>query len=46
MKGNVIKSVLYNRDGTVDYVFDNEELNKILEPFISKNKEVNNKDFY
>ena len=40
MEGEVIKSILYNRDGTVDYVFDNEKLNDILEQDsnISNNK--------
>ena len=36
MEGEVIKSILYNRDGTVDYVIDNEKLNKILEPYSNK----------
>ena len=35
MEDEVIKSVLYNRDGTVEYVIDNEKLNKILEPYSS-----------
>ena len=32
MEGEVIKAILYNRDGTVDYVIDNEKLNEVLEP--------------
>jgi len=35
MEGEVIKAILYNRDGTVDYVLDNEKLNEILEPYSS-----------
>ena len=35
MEDEVIKSVLYNRDGTVDYVIDNEKLNEVLESSLS-----------
>ena len=38
MEGEVIKAILYNRDGTVDYVIDNEKLNEILEQFMNDNK--------
>lgn len=29
----VIKDVLYNKDGTVDYVFDDAKLNEVIAPF-------------
>lgn len=29
----VIKGVLYNKDGTVDYVFDDAKLDEIIAPF-------------
>ncbi len=29
----VIKGVLYNKDGTVDYVFDDVKLDEIIAPF-------------
>ena len=39
--GGVIKCVLYNKDGTVDYVFDNDKLNEIITLFINnKIKEI------
>lgn len=29
----IIKDVLYNKDGTVDYVFDDVKLNEVIAPF-------------
>ena len=29
----VIKGVLYNKDGTVDYVFDDVKLDEVIAPF-------------
>lgn len=29
----IIKDVLYNKDGTVDYVFDDAKLDEIIAPF-------------
>lgn len=33
----VIKGILYNKDGTVDYVFDDARLNEVIAPFINEN---------
>lgn len=33
----VIKDVLYNKDGTIDYVFDDAKLDEIIAPFINEN---------
>jgi len=35
MEGEVIKAILYNKDGTVDYVIDKEKLKEVLEPYSS-----------
>lgn len=32
----VIKGVLYNKDGTVDYVFDDAKLDKVIAPFMNE----------
>ena len=32
----IIKDVLYNKDGTVDYVFDDAKLDEIIAPFINE----------
>lgn len=29
----IIKGVLYNKDGTVDYVFDDSKLDEVIAPF-------------
>ena len=34
----IIKDVLYNKDGTVDYVFDDSKLDEIIAPFINKKR--------
>lgn len=34
---NIIKCFLYNKDGTIDYVFDNAKLDEIIAPFVNKN---------
>lgn len=34
---DVIKYVLYNKDGTVDYVFDDAKLNEVIAPFVNGN---------
>lgn len=31
--GGIIKGVLYNKDGTVDYVFDDVKLDEVIAPF-------------
>lgn len=33
----IIKGVLYNKDGTVDYVFDDVKLDEVIAPFENKN---------
>ena len=33
----IIKGVLYNKDGTVDYVFDDDKLDEVITPFVNKN---------
>ncbi len=33
----IIKGVLYNKDGTVDYVFDDVKLDEIIAPFENEN---------
>ena len=33
----VIKGVLYNKDGTVGYVFDDAKLDEVVAPFENKN---------
>ncbi len=35
----VIKGVLYNKDGTVDYVFDDAKLNEIIAPLTNDSSE-------
>lgn len=32
----VIQAVLYNQDGTVDYVFDDAKLDEIIAPFMNE----------
>ena len=32
----VIKGVLYNKDGTVDYVFDDAKLDEVIAPFVNE----------
>ena len=32
----IIKGVLYNKDGTVDYVFDDAKLDEVIAPFINE----------
>ena len=34
---DIIKCVLYNKDGTVDYVFDDTKLDEIIAPFLNEN---------
>ena len=34
---DIIKCVLYNKDGTVDYVFDDAKLDEIIAPFLNEN---------
>jgi len=29
----IIKGILYNKDGTVDYVFDDVKLDEVIAPF-------------
>lgn len=33
----IIKCVLYNKDGTVDYVFDDVKLDEVIAPFENEN---------
>lgn len=43
----VIKCVLYNKDGTVDYVFDDAKLDEIIAPLINDNfKSDDNKQLF
>lgn len=32
----IIKGVLYNKDGTVDYVFDDVKLDEVITPFVNE----------
>ena len=32
----IIKGFLYNKDGTVDYVFDDAKLDEIIAPFVNE----------
>lgn len=32
----VIKGIFYNKDGTVDYVFDDVKLNEVITPFVNE----------
>lgn len=34
---DIIKCVLCNKDGTIDYVFDDAKLDEIIAPFINEN---------
>lgn len=34
---SIIKGVLYNKDGTVDYVFDDVKLDEVIAPFENVN---------
>lgn len=36
---SVIKGVLYNKDGTVDYVFDDVKLDEVIAPLTNDNSE-------
>ena len=38
---DVIKGVLYNKDGTVDYVFDDAKLEEVIAPFIDNESNSN-----
>lgn len=40
----VIKGVLYNKDGTVDYVFDDAKLNEVIAPFVNENDTKRDQD--
>lgn len=33
---DIIKDVLYNKDGTVDYVFDDTKLDEVIAPFVNE----------
>jgi hypothetical protein len=33
----ILKGVLYNKDGTVEYVFDDVKLNQVIAPFVNEN---------
>lgn len=35
----IIKGVLYNKDGTVDYVFDDAKLDEVIAPLTNDNSE-------
>lgn len=43
MQDKVIRGVLDNRDGTVDYVIDNEKLNSVLESFLNNENSIKDK---
>lgn len=36
LNDDIIKGVLYNKDGTVDYVFDDAKLDEIVAPFLNE----------
>lgn len=40
----VIKGVLYNKDGTVDYVFDDVKLDGVIAPFENENDTERNQN--
>lgn len=40
----IIKGVLYNKDGTVDYVFDDTKLDEIIAPFENETDTERNPD--
>ena len=40
----IIKGVLYNKDGTVDYVFDNAKLDEVIAPFENEADAERNQD--
>ena len=40
----VIKGVLYNKDGTVDYVFDDAKLDEVIVPFENEADAERNQD--
>lgn len=40
----VIKGVLYNKDGTVDYVFDDVKLDEVIAPFENETDAERNQD--
>lgn len=40
----VIKGVLYNKDGTVDYVFDDAKLDEVIAPFENETDAERNQD--
>ena len=40
----VIKGVLYNKDGTVDYVFDDAKLDEVIAPFENEADVERNQD--
>jgi hypothetical protein len=35
----ILKGVLYNKDGTVEYVFDDAKLNQVIAPLTNDNSE-------
>lgn len=36
LNDDIIKCILYNKDGTVDYVFDDAKLDEIIAPFVNE----------
>ena len=42
----VIKGVLYNKDGTVDYVFDDAKLDEVIAPLTNDNSESNKEQLF
>lgn len=42
--GGIIKGVLYNKDGTVDYVFDDAKLDEVITPFKKETDAKRNQD--
>ena len=42
----IIKGVLYNKDGTVDYVFDDVKLDEVIAPLTNDNSERNKEQLF
>lgn len=38
---DVIKGILYNKDGTVEYVFDDAKLEEVIAPFVDNESNSN-----
>lgn len=43
---SIIKGVLYNKDGTVDYVFDDIKLDEVIAPLTNDNSESDKEQLF